>query len=424
LQFSRTVVLAAALFAAVYIALDFNALYALRANQNTGLYLQSALDFVRTGSTFDQPDGKPHLLVHNQWLLYVVLAPFVALWPRPEMPIVAQTLALAAAALPLFAFARACGTSARNATLLAIAFLVSPSMQGWAYDGFVGEDFIPIVAFSFALALRRRSFAGTLLCAQLLLGIKEDEAWFLAWFGTLVALGCFRARDERAPRAAADRERMLGLAVVALALANGLAYYAVASRLGYAPEHPRYGFVDRQWPQQLTFLIEMLVPFAFAPLLLRWRVLAALPFFIELFLAQDRTYPLYHIGAYYTVPLVVCAALATAYVAAHVPNVARYALAGSLVMAGLFNNASVVHLGRRPFSRDPQYKLARSWATTTLPVDFPCEDVGAWTVASPDPNARLVGCGAPASRSPRPAWRDVPLGATTPWTRGPQASRR
>jgi len=62
----RAVLVAAALFAALYIVLDLNALHALRANQNTGLYLQSALDFVRTGSTFDQPDGKAHLLVHDQ----------------------------------------------------------------------------------------------------------------------------------------------------------------------------------------------------------------------------------------------------------------------------------------------------------------------------------------------------------------------
>jgi len=143
--------------------LDLNALYALRANQNTGLYLQSALDFVRTGSTFDQPDGKAHLLVHDQWLVYVVLAPFVVLWPRPETPIVVQIVALAAAALPLYAFARSCGTTGRSATLLAIAFLVSPSLQGWAYDGFVAEDFIPIGAFSLALALRNRLLAGTVL---------------------------------------------------------------------------------------------------------------------------------------------------------------------------------------------------------------------------------------------------------------------
>lgn len=207
----------------------------------------------------------------------------------------------------------------------------------------------------------------------MLLGIKEDEGWFLAWFGALVALGVFRSPGRRSASDARRKERTLGFAVVALALANGFAYYVVASHFGYTPEHPRYGIADSQWPQQLAFLLEMLVPFSFAPLRLGWRVLAALPFFAELFFTQDRTYPLYHIGAYYTVPLVVCAALATAYVAARVSSVARYALAGSILMAALFNNASVVHLGRRPFSPDPQHAFARAWAQTQQPVDSPAK---------------------------------------------------
>ena len=413
---SRSILWAAAIFALVYIALDFNALYALRANQNTGLYLQSAVNFVHTGTTFDQPDGKPHLFVHDQWLVYAVLAPLVSLWPRPEVPIVVEVLALAASGIALAVFARACGADARTAALLGIAYLISPSIQGFAYDGFVGEDLLPVVAIGFALALRARAMLPALVLAELALGIKEDEALFLAWFGALYALGFFEARDAPIPA----RERRIGLAVVALAAINGLGYQAIVAHFGYAPEHPRYGFHDGQVPQQVTFVLELLVPLAFVPLRLGWRVVAALPFVVELFLAQDRTYPLYHVGAYYTAPLVVCAALATASIVARRPTLARIVLAGSLVMAAFFNNASVVHLGRRPFSPDPQYATARAWALVSRAVDIPCEDVGAWTVAAPNSRARLIRCGAPASRAPRPAWRDVPLGTTARWAQGPR----
>ena len=410
------------IFAVAYIALDVNALHALRANQNTGLYLQSVVNLVHGGSTFDQPDGKPHMLVHNQWLVYVVLVPLVALWPRPETTIVVGVLALAAAAIPLYFFTRDCGADARVATLIAVAFLISPSVQGWAYDGFVGEDLIPIAAFSLALAIRRRALLPALACAELLLGIKEDEVWFVAWFGLLVALGFFRARQHR-ENDIARADRRLGYALSGLAAINGVAYYAIAARFGFVPEHPRYGLADPNWFGQATFVLEMLVPLAFAPLRLRFRLLAAMPLAAEVFLAQDRSYPLYHIGSYYTVPLVVCAVLATAYVAARQRAIAGYAVVGACVMAAFFNNASVLHLGRHPFSADPQYPIARAWAATGEKVDFPCEDVGAWTVASPNPNARLVGCGASSHRAPRPAWHDVPLGATAIWTRGPQTSR-
>jgi len=399
----RIVLLAAAVFAAIYIALDLNALYALRANQNTGLYLQSLVDFVRTGSTFDQPDGRPHMLVHDQWVVYALLGPLVALWPRPETMIVAQVVALAGAALVLYWLANICGIERAAAAALSIAFLISPSVQGFAYDGFVAEDVVPIVGFSFAFAIQRRSLLWTLAAAQILLGIKEDEAWFLAWLGAVGAIWF---------------DRRLGVAVLLLATINLGSYYAIASHFGYLPERPHYGPVDREWAGQLTFLVELLVPLAFAPLRLGWALIAGLPFIIELFFTQDRTYPLYHTGSYYTIPLVVAATVGTVYVVARRPWFARYALAGSILMALLFNNASILHIGRRPFTPDPQYAAARSWASTSLPVDIPCEDVGAWTVAAADLQARLIGCGRRGTRRGRPAWRDEPLRATAPWTLG------
>ncbi|MEO6991128.1 MAG: DUF2079 domain-containing protein [Candidatus Baltobacteraceae bacterium] len=398
----RWVYVAIAVFAAVYIALDFNALYALRTNQNTGLYLQSLVNLVHSGTTFDQPDGKPHLAVHNQWLV-LALAPLVALWPRPETMIVVQVLALAASAIPLYLLVRDFGGPRGAGIALALAWLVSPSLQGWAYNGFEPEHFVPLLAFSLALAVRHRSLTWTIVCAQLLLGVKEDQAWFLAWFGALGALWY---------------DRRLGLVVLGLALLNGGAYYGIERALGYSPERPHYGLVDREWPQQLSFLAEILVPFAFAPLTLGVRVLLALPFLVELFFTQDRTYAMYRAGYYYTEPFVALVAVGAAFAIARRPFFARYALGGAIAMA-LFFNTTVLHLGRHPFSPDPQYGAARAWALSARPIDFPCPDEGAWTVASANPNARLVDCGKPTNRG-RPAWKDVSLASPATWTRGPQ----
>lgn len=399
----RPVLIGAAIFAAVFLALDLNALHALRANQNTGLYLQTLINFAHSGSTFNQADGKPHMLVHDQWLM-LALAPFVALWPRPEVLLVAQALALGAAAIPLYFLARTWGAAATPAALLALAFLISPSMQGYAYDGFVPEDLIPLLWCSLALALAKRSFWATALVAQLLLGVKEDEAWFLGWFG-VVSFFFF--------------ERRFGVLLFALALLNGAGYYAIAHHFGYTPERPKYGLIDREWLPQLGFLVEILVPLAFAPLFLGRRLLIALPLFAELFFTQDRTYPLYHSGSYYTAPLVTLAAIGSAYVIAERPTFARWALAGAVAMA-LFVNPTVLRVGRWTwFSPDPQYAAARRWAGVQKPVDFPCPDTGAWTVASPDLQARLVDCGKPTTRPPRPAWKNVPLNSDASWTSGP-----
>ena len=229
----RPVLIGAAIFAAVFLALDLNALHALRANQNTGLYLQTLINFAHSGSTFNQADGKPHMLVHDQWLM-LALAPFVALWPRPEVLLVAQALALGAAAIPLYFLARTWGAAATPAALLALAFLISPSMQGYAYDGFVPEDLIPLLWCSLALALAKRSFWATALVAQLLLGVKEDEAWFLGWFG-VVSFFFF--------------ERRFGVLLFALALLNGAGYYAIAHHFGYTPERRS----SCRWPSHRCF---------------------------------------------------------------------------------------------------------------------------------------------------------------------------
>jgi hypothetical protein len=93
----------------------------------------------------------------------------------------------------------------------------------------------------------------------------------------------------------------------------------------------------------------------------------------------------------------------------------------SFVMA-LFFNPTVLHIGRRPFSRDPQYDAARAWSLHDARVDFPCRDEGAWTVAAANVDARIVGCGDPGSPPGRPAWHDEPLDSRAPWTRGPATS--
>ncbi len=399
------VLAAAAAFAALYIALDINALYALRTNQNTGLYLQSLANFAARGTTFDQSDGRPHMAVHDQWLA-LPLAVAVALWPYPQTLIVAQVVALALAAPVLYGFALERGAPPRAAACVALAYLLAPSTQGWAYHGFVPEDALPLVAFAAAIAVGRRSLLGALVACQLLLGIKEDEAFFLAWLGGVIAW---------------LYDRRIGVAVALLAFCNGAAYFGLERSFGYWPERPQYAPIDRDVAHQWPFLLEIMVPLAFAPLLLGAPLVAAVPFLAELFLAQDRSYPLYQAGSYYTVPFVTLCTVGAAIAIARRPALAPWSLAGAALMA-LFFNPTVLHFGRHPFSPDPQFAAAARWGHGTQRVDFPCADEGAWTVAAANPNARLACPGTatanvlpPEARPARPAWQDVPLDSRAAW---------
>ncbi|MBV9646372.1 MAG: DUF2079 domain-containing protein [Candidatus Eremiobacteraeota bacterium] len=402
------VIAAICAFVVTYVFCDLNVLYALRENQNTGLYLQTLVDLVHHGSAFNWGDQRPFLLKpHDEWIVLVLL-PFINVWPRAETLLIAQVLLLGLAAVPLYLFVRACGGSTATAVCVALAYLVSPSVQGFAYRAFVPTHFVPVLAFLLAYFVRKRSLAGTLVCAQLLMGTKEDVLLFLAW---LAAFG------------AVFYDRRLGIAVLVLAAVNGVAYYGYETWHGVAPTRPSYGLLDPQWPQQLAFLAETLAPFAFAPLLLRWRLLLAVPLLIELFLPQHYVpFVIYSAGSYYTESLVALIAIGAGIALASRPRWARIALVCAFVMA-IFLNTTVLHFGRHPFSRDPQYGIARAWALRDERVDFPCRDEGAWVVAAPNVQARIVGCGKPGPAG-RPAWHDEPLDSHAAWTQLPVHTER
>ena len=112
----RTTYVAVAVFAAVYIALDLNKLYALRYGADLGTYLQTLVN-LQHGSSWNYGEWKPHFGVHDSWALSA-LVPLVALFPRAQTLIVVQVLAVALAAIPLVRLAREVGVSAGAANLL------------------------------------------------------------------------------------------------------------------------------------------------------------------------------------------------------------------------------------------------------------------------------------------------------------------
>ena len=384
----RYVLAGTAAFIGLYVFLDFNKLYALRYGVDVGIFLQSLVNFAQHGSTFNWVERLPHLAVHDSWAL-LLLTPIIALFPRPETLLVIQVVAVAIAAIPLYFFGRGAGLAAVPAQLVALAYLIMPSAQGWAYMDFSENVFVPVLGFSLALAAQRRSLVWTLVCAQLLMGVKEDQIWFLVWFGIAGALWF---------------DRKLGGAVTVLAIVNGALYYGIVHALGYSPAAPSYSLRVSAWPQDLAFLAEVLAPFAFAPLLLRWRILLAAPLLAEITLNGPWAYPLARAGTHWTVPLVTLIAIGAVVAIARRPNLARYAFTFSIIMALLFNHATVLHFGRRLYPPETQgYLRARADALSGRPAVYTNEEEGAFVVASPNLNVELTGRNNP-QRHPKPEW--------------------
>jgi uncharacterized membrane protein len=383
----RYVVLGTAVFIGVYIFLDLNKLYALRYGMDVGIFLQSLVNFAHTGSTFNWVERQPHLTVHDSWAL-LLLTPIIAIFPRPETLLVVQVVAIGVAAIPLYLFARGAGLASTSAQLVSLAYLIMPSAQGWAYMDFSENVFVPVLAFSLALAAQRRSMLWTLVMAQLLMGVKEDQIWFLAWFGLAGALWY---------------DRKLGAAVLGLALLNAVGYYGIVHALGYNPAAPAYSLRVSLWKEDLASFAEVLAPFAFAPLTLGWRILLAAPLVAEITLNGPWAYPLTRTGSHWTVPLVTLIAIGAAIAIARRPTLARWALGMSIVMA-LFFNVTVLHIGRYLFPPDVAgYSQARKDALSGQPAVYTNDDEGAFVVASPNSLVQLTGRGNPL-RHPKPAW--------------------
>jgi uncharacterized membrane protein len=391
-----------AAFILLFVYLGMRQLLGLRIGGNSGTYLQSALSFLHHLNTHNLSDHTSSTAEHDQWML-IALCPFVALWPHVETVVIVQVVSIAASAVVLWYLVRAFGGTRGAATALSLAWLVSPSLEGFAFGDFTPEHFVPLLGFSIALAIERRATVAALILAQLLFGVKEDVVLLTVWTCAIVL---WRSNQR------------LALAIAALGAVNFGVYELYAAAHHYHSVLPRYALRDPHPLEHVLFLLEALTPLAFAPLRLGWRMLIVLPFLAELFLVQGYAGGLLvRSGSYYTIPLITLFGIGTAAVVARLPRTANVAL-GLSVLCALTLNPTVLRFGRHLSAPDRLYPVARAWAGVDAPVAFPCADQGAWVVAATNPQADLVGCDEGMTRQ-RTAYRDIPLGSAAAWTRGP-----
>lgn len=365
--------LAVGVFAAIYVAYDLNKLYALRYGADLGTYLQTLVN-LRHGSSWNFGEWRPHFQVHDSWTL-VALVPPIALMPRAETLIVVQVLLVALAAIPLAWFALEIGVSPSSAGVLGVAYLLTPSAQGLAYDNFSENIFVPLLVFLGALTVRRRALAGALVFAQLLAGVKEDEILFVAWFAAACAIWW---------------DRRLGVALLSLMIGNALVYWGIERLHGVQPNDPPYGLAVHDPSGKFTLVSLLLAPFAFAPLGVgRW-LLLALPLLAEIVFMQPWTYEPSRIGSHYTAPLLAAAALAAAFGMRRFPGFARAMIPCALVVTFLIFTDTALRPGRWPYIVDwTAYARAAAVRDGDVAVTLPRRDEGVWAVAAVNPRIRL-----------------------------------
>jgi uncharacterized membrane protein len=368
----RVTYVAVAVFAVVYIALGLNKLYALRYGADLGTYLQTLVN-LQHGSSWNFGEWKRHFEVHDSWTLGA-LVPLVAIFPRAQTLIVVQVLAVAVAAIPLALFAREVGAAGRAANFIAIAYLLTPSAQGLSYDNFSENAFVPLLAFGGALAVRKRLFWPSLILAQLLMGLKEDQILFVLWFAGACALWW---------------DRRIGLALVVLAVANGVGFWTFERAMGVRPNDPGYSLLIYNPAGKISMLLLLLAPFAFAPLAVgRWLLLGA-PLLAEIVFMRPWNYEPSRIGSHYVGPLLAATALAAACGVARDPRFTRAIVPCAIIVMLLFNDA-VLRPGRWPYVVDwNAYARAVALRDSDRSLLLRRGDEGVWAVAAANPNVRL-----------------------------------
>jgi uncharacterized membrane protein len=312
--------------------------------------------------------------VHDSWVL-VALVPLIALIPRAETLLAVQVLAVSAAAIPLAMLGGELGLSPRAATIVAIAYLLTPSAQGLAYDNFSENVFVPLLAFSGVLAVVRNAWWPAIVCAVLLAGVKEDSALFVAWFGAACAIW---------------RNRRLGLAICAAGVATVIAYWSIEHFIGVHPNDPPYGLAVHDVSGKFTLTMLLLAPFAFAPLGAgRWLLLAT-PLFIEIVFMQPWNYEPSRIGSHYTAPLLAAASVAAIAGVRRFPKIVPAIVPCALLVTLVIFSDTAVRPGRWPYIVDwKAYDRAVAVRTAAVPVTLPRREEGVWAVAAANPLVRL-----------------------------------
>lgn len=290
---------------------------------------------------------------HTSFIL-LFIAPLYRLFPEPQGILVIQTVALGAAALPIYLVATKLTKSTTIATLVVAAYLLNPALQQGNLEQFHPEALqVLIISVAIYAAFESRLVMLCVMVALALL-VKEDAALLVAPLGIWVAW---------------RRNRNVGLGIVGA----GVLYAYVAnvfiipgllgSSTFYSGRIPFGGFgglvrTTFERPGQLLSYIwsggrpfyawQMSASFAWAFLLSPEVAAIGLLVLLEVVMSND---PYMHqIMYHYSMPLVPVLAMGTVFALSKVKNPQRRTMAAVIVTASAF--CSCVLWGLAPFSRN------------------------------------------------------------------------
>lgn len=217
-----------------------------------------------------------HFAVHISPIYYLLL-PIYWLFPNPVVLQIAQAAIVVSGVIPLYLLCRHYGLSGKITVCTGVAYCAFPALMGGCfYDIHENMFLTPLLLWLFYFYEKRR-FPGVYIFAVLTLMVKEDAMIYIAAFALFVMLS---RRDWK------HGFILLGMAAVyfisAVAILNSLGQGAMTNRFENYMTDQRLGligviltiFKDPAYllseifnSEKLVFLLIMLVPLGFLPLL-------------------------------------------------------------------------------------------------------------------------------------------------------------
>jgi uncharacterized membrane protein len=291
-----------------------------------------------------------HLGVHTSFI-YLPFFLVYALIPRTETLLAIQALAVGAAAIPLFLLALRLGLSNRAAALLALIYLTHPGIGGANFYDFHELAFLPILyfgAFLFWIDEKPLLFWSSIVA---LLSVKEDMSIVVASIGLFLLFSSQVARGLKLALLGGVAYVCLQKIVIARFAGGAHSFAWYYAEMIPGDEGP-FGLVKTmvinplyalKYPfseQKILYLLQMLAPLAFLPVL-RWRGGLLVIYGLVVSLFSNRG-PLFELGFQYAFLL-----LAPAFVAALLAlrDLAPWTRRRFLTTAGLLATVGVVHYG-------------------------------------------------------------------------------
>lgn len=247
--------------------------------------------------------------------ILVLLVPFYWLRPNADVLLVLQAIALGLGSLPIYLYAWQRLHSVRIALLLAALYLVMPALHNANLYDFHEMSFLPVLLGFTLYGLLRGQRRVVFIFLGLALLVKEDVAVTALAVGLYILLlkpSGFRRRDGLLIVGLAALWMVLVLKVFYPALTRGMPYPFVGRRYSWladTPEGALRALVTQPGqilsalvtPQKLLFLVRLLSPLLFLPLL-GWPVVGlAAPILFYLMLSSYE--PQWSIRSYYNPPL-------------------------------------------------------------------------------------------------------------------------